>query len=157
MALNEHDAIRELLPLAAAGALDEQEEKLLRTHLADCAECTAAFEEWRLLGRGLKRLPVPMASHGLVERTRAQMRAQLAEAAEQRTRPWVLGFLVLLSWTLTAATWPLLRLFSGSFSWLDLSYRSTWMALGIFTLAGWIAAAIVGVTYNRARTGRLVA
>ena len=157
MALNEHDAILELLPLAAAGALDEQEEKFLRTHLAACAECAAAFEEWRLLGRGLKRLPVPMASQELVESTLAKMRAQLADAAEQGAKPWVLGFLVLLSWTLTAATWPLLRLISGSFSWLDLSYRSTWMALGIITLAGWIAAAIIGVAYSRAKTGRLMA
>lgn len=155
--MNEHDQVRELLPLGAAGALDRQEEDLLRTHLAGCPECRAASEEWRLLGRGLKRLPVPMAAHELVERTRSLVHARLVGAAEETTRPWVLGFLVLLSWTLTAVTWPLLRLVSGSLSWLDLGYRGTWMILGIVTVAGWAAAAVIGVTYNRARTGRLVA
>ncbi len=45
--MNDHDRIRELFPLAAAGALDESEERDLSAHLASCADCAAELEGWQ--------------------------------------------------------------------------------------------------------------
>ncbi|MBZ5702223.1 MAG: zf-HC2 domain-containing protein [Acidobacteriia bacterium] len=144
--MKEHDAIRELLPLAAAEALEEKEQRRIEEHLPACAACTAELERWRALGRGLKRLPTPPAPALLVERTRQQMQVQLAAAAERATKPWVLGFLVALSWTLVAATWPLLRLLAAVVAgWLDPGFRSLWMGVASYTLAGWAAGGLAAI------------
>ncbi len=117
--MSEHDAIRELLALAAAD---------------------------RVLGHGLRRLPTPQAPAMLVERTRQQIQLQLAAAAEHATNPWLLGFLVLLSWTLTIASWPIVRLVTqGMTSWLDLGFRGAWMNLVIYTLVGWAVGGAVAL------------
>jgi anti-sigma factor RsiW len=81
--MNEHDAMRELLPLAAAEGLDGKEQRLLEEHLHGCAACSAELDRWRTLGHGLRRLPTPQAPAQLVERTRQQIQLQLA-AAEER-------------------------------------------------------------------------
>src|SRR5713101_6323667 len=136
--MSEHDAIRELLALAAADALEEKERRRVEAHLPGCAECSAKLDRFRVLGRGLRRLPTPQAPAMLVERTRQQIQLQLTAATEQATNPWLLGFLVLLSWTLTIASWPIVRLVTqGMTSWLDLGFRGAWMNLVIYTLVGW--------------------
>ena len=68
--MNEHDAMRELLSLAAAGALDAAEQAKLGGHLAGCPACAAELDAWRELAGSLKRLPTPQAPLGLVERVR---------------------------------------------------------------------------------------
>jgi anti-sigma factor RsiW len=157
MDMNEHDAIRELLPLAAADALEEKERRLVEAHLPACADCSAELDRWRALGHGLRRLPTPQAPAALVERTRQQIQLQLAAATGQAANPWLLGFLVLLSWTLTVATWPIVRLLTqGITSWLDLGFRATWISLLGYTLAGWAIGgfAAIAVALRRASTRR---
>lgn len=155
--MNEHDAIRELLPLAAADALDEKERRLVEAHLPACAECSAEFDRWRALGHGLRRLPTPQAPAVLVERTRQQIQLQLAAATGQAANPWLFGFLVLLSWTLAVATWPVVRLLTqGAASWLEWGFRSAWMSLLTYTFAGWAIGglAAVAVALRRASARR---
>jgi anti-sigma factor RsiW len=155
--MTEHDAIRELLALAAADALEEKERRRVEAHLPGCAECSAKLDRFRALGHGLRRLPTPQAPAMLVERTRQQIQLQLAAAAERATNPWLLGFLVLLSWTLTIASWPIVRLLTqGMTSWLDLGFRSAWMNLVIYTLAGWAmgGAVALAVAVRRASARR---
>ena len=155
--MNEHDAMRELLPLAAAEGLDGKEQRLLEEHLHGCAACSAELDRWRALGHGLRRLPTPQAPAQLVERTRQQIQLQLAAAKERTTNPWLLGFLVLLSWTLGVATWPVLRLLTqGVTSWLELGFRSAWVSLLGYTLAGWAIGglAAVAVALRRASARR---
>jgi anti-sigma factor RsiW len=54
--MNEHEKIREQMPLATAGALDDSEERELSGHLSACGDCSAEFEQWRELGAGLRRM-----------------------------------------------------------------------------------------------------
>ena len=144
--MSEHDAIRELLPLAAADALDEKELRRVEDHLRTCAACAAELDVWQRLERGLRRLPTPQAPTLLVERTRMQLRAQLAARQEHKSNAWVLGFLVLFSWTLVLATWPVFRLLSsGTASWLDLSFQSAWIAVAGYTLLGWVVGGATAV------------
>ncbi len=44
--MNEHDRLRELVPLYAAGQLDEPECEEIKIHLAGCAECQADYAMW---------------------------------------------------------------------------------------------------------------
>lgn len=156
--MNEHDAIRELLPLAAAETLDEKEQRRLEQHLLSCPDCSAELDQWRALGHGLRRLPTPQATAVLLERTRQQMRAQLADAAERSANPWVMGFLVLLSWTFALATWPIVRfLTAGALGWLDMSFRSAWLGLVGYTMLGWIVAAVAAIFLDRRPAGRRTA
>lgn len=155
--MTEHDAIRELLALAAADALEEKERRRVEAHLPGCAECSAELDRFRALSHGLRRLPTPQAPAMLVERTRQQIQLQLAAADERATNPWMLGFLVLLSWTLTIASWPIVRLVTqGMTSWLDLGFRSAWVNLVIYTLAGWAmgGAVALAVAVRRASARR---
>ena len=55
-AIREHEKIRELLALAAAGALDEKEEQLVTRHLRKCETCAAEQETWSMIGSALRRL-----------------------------------------------------------------------------------------------------
>ncbi len=155
--MNEHESIRELLALAAAGALDENEQRKLDRHLVECSACNAELDAWRGLAASLKRLPTPQAPSMLVERTRSRVALELAAIAERRKSYWVMAFLVLFSWTVTLVTWPVVRLLSGGvLSWLDLSFNQTWFGLAGYTALGWVtagvAAAVLGL--RRRREGR---
>ena len=154
--MSEHDRIRELVPLAAADALAENERKLLEGHLAVCPECRAEIEGWGLLTASLKRLPTPQAPAGLVERARARIAARMTEEAEQRSNRRVLAFLVLFAWTTVLAGWPIFRLLSeGMMSWLDVRFAHTWFWLVGYTVLGWVAAAVAAVMLGvRQRAGR---
>ncbi len=157
--MNEHDAIRESLALAAAGALDAAEKAKLDRHLAGCAACATELDAWRELAGSLKRLPTPQAPPSLVERVRTRVERQLAVEAERRSSRWVLAFLLLFTWTVTLVTWPIVRLLTGGvLSWLDLSFNHTWFSLAAYTAVSWVttgvAAALLGL--RRRREGRLV-
>jgi anti-sigma factor RsiW len=141
--MNEHDAIRELLPLAAAGALDERDQRRVEEHVRTCAECAAELDRWWALERGLRRLPTPQAPALLVERTRMRIRAELLERAERAVNPWLMGFLVLFSWTLVLATWPVVRWLGGGSAGgqipaVDIGLDRAWLAFVGYTLAGWV-------------------
>ena len=155
--MNEHESIRELLALAAAGALDEDEQRELGRHLAECSACNAELDAWRGLAASLKRLPTPQAPSMLVERTRSRVALELAAIAERRKSYWVMAFLVLFSWTVTLVTWPVVRLLSGGvLSWLDLGFNQTWFGLAGYTALGWLTAGVAGavLAVRRRREGR---
>lgn len=157
--IGEHEALRELLPLAAADALDEAEQHALKQHVAECSNCAAELENWSTLAVGLKRLPTPQAPALLAEHTRARVVSRMAALAEQRTDHWVIAFLVLLAWAVTLGTWPIVRLFSdGLLSWLDWGFNQTWFGLATYAGAVWVtagvAAAMLGL--RKQREGRLV-
>ena len=144
--MNEHERIREQMPLASAGALDASEERELSQHLAGCAECSAEFERWRELGAGLRRLPTPRAPAALVERTRVQLVAITIERKEQRSTRRTMVWLVLFAWTTVIATWPVLKLISsGAASALDLNFVRTWHVLIGITIFGWVAAGAAAI------------
>jgi anti-sigma factor RsiW len=152
--MNDHDEMHKLLPLAAAGALEAQEQRQLEAHLRDCAACAAELERWSELGTALRHLPTPQPPALVIERVRARAEAELAAQAEGRWNFGMLVFLVLFSWTLTLASWPIVRLMTeGMFGWLKL--QQTWLALAVYTAVAWltagVAAALLGLRQRAAR------
>ena len=71
--INDHMRAREWMPLAAANALDDGEERELSAHLASCAECAAEFDGWRELGTAMRRIPTPQAPAALLQRVRVSL------------------------------------------------------------------------------------
>lgn len=139
--MNEHEKFLRQLPLAAAGALEAEEQRQLDEHLRGCAACAAEAERWTELAGALRRLPTPQPSPAVVERARARAQAELAVQAEERWDYQVLVFLVLFSWTLVLASWPIVQLLSeGILGFLNL--QQTWLGLVAYTVMGWMGAAV---------------
>jgi anti-sigma factor RsiW len=157
--MGKHAKIREQMPLATAGALDDSEERELSGHLSTCGDCSAEFEQWRELGAGLRRMPTPQAPSAMVERVRATLMAQVMARAEQRSNRRTMVWLVLFAWTTTLATWPILRLIShDAETWLNLNFVHTYHILIGFTVFGWVAAGVAaGVLGARHRFERRLA
>jgi anti-sigma factor RsiW len=155
--MSEHDEIRDLLSLAAAGALDQEEEQRVAQHLRTCSTCATELDNWQSLTSGLRRLATPQPSAGLIERTRAAAAWQFAAEGERRWNQGVILFVVLFAWTLTLATWPLVRLVTGGvMDWLQPGFGHTWTGLVGYTamvwLTGGIAAGTLAVRRRRERS-----
>lgn len=139
--MTSHDDFRKLLPLAAAGALDAREQHELDAHLRECPACAAQLGRYADIAAALRRLPTPQPSPAVVERARARAQAEFAAHAEERSNFVVMFFLVLFSWTVTLATWPVVRLATeGMLGWFNL--QQTWLGLAGYTLLGWITAGV---------------
>jgi anti-sigma factor RsiW len=154
--LNEHEQAREWMPLAAASALDDGQERQLSAHLASCSECAAEFEGWRDLGAAMRRIPTPQAPVALVQRVRVNLVAYAMQQAERRTNWRVMAWLILFAWTATLATWPVMKFVSqGAASWLDLSFVHTMHLLIGYTIVSWLcaaaAAAVLGLRHRQDR------
>ncbi len=153
-----HDTLRGWLSLAVAGALEPDEQAELDRHVAGCAECAAELERWRVLAGGLKRLPTSQPSPMLVQRVRASLEMAAAERIEKQRNRATLVFLVLFSWMLTLAGWPIARLVSQSMThWLDISVRAAWVDLVWYTALTWLTAGVAAVMlmWQRRRERRI--
>ncbi len=146
--MDEHVEIRDLLTLAAAGALDAASQRRVEDHLRQCSDCRVELELWQQLTGALEALPTPQAPLGLVERTRRQMEACANALAEQRRNRALLAWLTVFAWVSTFLTWPLFQLFGGQLAgFLDMSWTNTGLAqvwLGYMVVA-WMGTAIVAV------------
>ena len=103
--MTEHDQIRELLTLAAAGALTSPEEQRVALHLRSCQACSQDMETWQSMARDLRRLPTPQPSAALFERTRLLAEQKLAEEAEYRWQRGVMVFVVTFAWVLISSSY----------------------------------------------------
>jgi anti-sigma factor RsiW len=74
--MRDHESVRQLLALGAAGLLDAGEERLLREHTRLCAACAAELDEYAALTAGLAALPAPLPPANLGARTAALMAAE---------------------------------------------------------------------------------
>jgi len=140
--MSEHDTIRELLALAAAGALTPAEEQRVAEHLPSCIACLNELEAWRPIAGELRRLPTPQPSPWLAQATRARVEAELAEQAEHGWNCRFLTVVVAFSWLLTMASWPVWRVVSGR----------PWIGL-VFTALGWFAGGVAAVLLGVRRRG----
>ncbi len=147
------DEIRDLLALAASGALDGKAEQRVAEHARICAVCAAELDGFQMLARGLRRLPTPQPSSNVVERARARAEFRMAEESEQRSNRKVLMLLIGFAWTLIVVSWPIVRLLSGGIqTWLTARVPQSWYAFAGFTGLGWLAAgaaAIILAWHNR--------
>jgi anti-sigma factor RsiW len=151
--MDEHALVRDLLTLAAAGALDAAEQRQIQGHLRSCASCRAEFEAWGRVAGALEALPTPQAPPGLVERTRRQIERNAALAGEQRQQRWLFFWLTVFAWATTVLSWPLFG-FLGSrvgrfvdLSWTHVSAGEAW--IGYMFLVGTIGALAVGLLGSR--------
>jgi hypothetical protein len=74
--MNDHELIRPLLALGAAGLLDAEGERRLREHTATCAECSAELETFAKIAGALGGLPVSAPPPDLLWRTQALLAAE---------------------------------------------------------------------------------
>lgn len=144
--MTEHDKIRELLALAAAGALTSPEEERVTRHLRSCEACSQHMETWQSIARDLRRLPTPQPTRALFERTRLLAEQKLAEEAEYRWQRGVMVFVVSFAWVLTIVSWPVVRLVTGGLlSLLDPQLNRTWITFAGFTAVVWLAGGTAAV------------
>ncbi len=142
--------VRELLALAAAEALDPEDERRVTAHLALCADCAAEAAQWRHLAREVGRLPAPKASRALVARTVEAVEERLAERAERAWNRAALGFLVAFAWTLAVVSWLVIDLVAGGLAVrLGGPVGPTAAWYGAFLMAGWLSAGAAAVLLGR--------
>ncbi len=144
--MSEHDKIRRLLALAAAGALTSTEEKQVAEHVRSCSACSNELEAWQPIASELRRLPTPQPSSWLVQATLARAEAKLAEQAEQDWNRRVMIFVLSFAWLLTIASWPAFHFVSGRLgSLLGLHFTRTGISFAAFTALGWLAGGVAAV------------
>ena len=151
---HEHNEIRDLLTLAAAGALSGEEQKQVEEHLRQCGECQAEFAAWSGLTGALQQMPTPQAPMGLVERTRRELEKQAALGAERRQQRWLFFWLTVLAWATTLLTWPLFKLFGsrvGEFADLSSTHITTGGAWISYILLTWTISILVAGLLGRRR------
>jgi len=150
--MSEHESMREFLALAAAGALDGEQQRRLQEHSRDCPICRHELEIWSAYSQGLRRLPQPPAPGQLMERTRARVLQERAAAADRRWNDLMLGALALFAWTVGLSFWFLLRIFSGGdlvIMGANLVRLGTWSALS--TVLVWLTAAAAALALGKRR------
>lgn len=156
--MNDHEKIREMLSLLAAGVLDPYEEKQVMDHLCSCESCGGELEDWKLLAGGLRRLPTPQPRALVVERTRARAQIRLNEELEHRWNRNVMIGLVGFAWLLTLLSWPVVRFVSGGLlAMLDPRFSHTWIVFAVFTAGAWIAGGAAAVILSLQRRERRLA
>jgi anti-sigma factor RsiW len=143
--MSQHDQIRELLALAAAGALTTAEEKQVAEHVRSCIACSTELEAWRTIATDLRRLPTPQPSSRLVQATLARAETKFAEQAEHDWNGRVMILALAFAWLLTVASWPVFRFVSGHFgSLLGPQFRMG-VDFAAFTALGWLAGGVAAV------------
>jgi len=157
--MNDHEEIRGLLPLVAAGAADAAEEKKVRMHLARCAACVAELESWQGLATGLRALPTPQPPAELVERVRVQAARELAAQAESWRGQAVIACLVLSAWGVAIVSWPAVRwMLAAVFGWSGGLTVGTWgWLVGSASLAWLMGGALLVLAARRRQMERSAA
>jgi predicted anti-sigma-YlaC factor YlaD len=152
MAMNEHDKIRELLALAAAGALTAAEEKRVAEHVQSCITCLNELDAWQPIVTGLRQLPTPQPSSRLAEATLARVEAKLAEQAEHDWTRRVIILVVALAWLMTIVSWVALHFVSGRFG-SSLGPQFAWISFAAFTALAWVAGGVAAVMLGARQRG----
>jgi hypothetical protein len=156
--MNLHESIRELLPLAAAGALEPAEERRVREHVRECPACAADLETLLALGDGLRHLPSVAPSAELLARTQALVTAEMTSRAEGRMADILMGVTALLGWTVTFTAWVAWRLItSGGPALMNSNWINVAVWLGGSTVFAWMTAGAAVLMLGRhGRLGRSV-
>lgn len=137
-----HDEIRELLSLAAAGALEAAEQRRVDEHTATCAECAA---EWVALGAvtgAMRTLPAPRVPVGLATRAMARVRARQGAAVEERVSGAIVVFLALFSWTVMLLPWMISHVTGNALVMWGIRISDPLILLGGSTLLAWVTGGV---------------
>jgi predicted anti-sigma-YlaC factor YlaD len=107
--MSDHEQVRQLLALSAAGLLDAGEERLVCEHARQCTACAAELEEFAALSAGLSALPVPQPAADLVWRTAALLAAE----ADRREGSIFAGAAAIVACVCVLLTAQILRVLAG--------------------------------------------
>ena len=153
--MTEHESVRAMLALAAAGALAPEEVRRVEQHAQGCELCRRDLETWAAYTQGLSQLPQPAAPKGLVQRTQARILRDRAHAADRRRSELLLGALVVFGWASGWVFWTLARVATGG----NLNVLGTNLVSGltwslVSTVLVWMTAATAALMLGRRREMR---
>jgi anti-sigma factor RsiW len=148
--MKEHLITQELLTLAAAGVLNEAEQRQVEQHLQGCEACRAEFDEWIRVAGALKELPIPQAPPRLVVQTQ-RLLTHFAGIKRRQSSQAGIALLIASSWVFALMTIELFRLFDMPLAeWLKISATTAWITyIGLTWLAAAIAAGLLGKHWRR--------
>ena len=150
--MTEHESIRDLLALAAAGVLETADQLRVDRHTRECEACRKELATWSVYAQQLHGLPQPAVPVQLVERTRARVLRQHAAMAERRGNELTLLFLVLFSWIVGLTSWYLLRMVTGGALRI---FGSNILSPAMWSLSStvllWASAAVAAVALGKSR------
>jgi predicted anti-sigma-YlaC factor YlaD len=154
--MNDHNQIRNLLPLQVAGGNSREEQMRVDDHLRQCSDCRSELASLRALAADLKSIPAPQPMFGLAQRTRARIMAEMAAKAERRQNQRNLALLIAFAWIVTALTFMAGKYLAQDIAaWLKMS-PSAWVNAFIwYTIFSAIASiAFAGLVARRHRNDR---
>ncbi len=130
--MKDHDYLKELLPLGAAGALSEAERAEVARHIAQCPSCAGELEQLKELVPELAKFPVPAVPVWLPRKTILLVKQRRRAIEDRRWNNRLLAFLVAFSWLTSLASWPIVHLVAGAglLSWLAFSVVFGWITAG---------------------------
>jgi Putative zinc-finger len=153
--MTEHESVRAMLALAAAGALGPEEVRRIEQHAQGCELCRRDLETWAVYAQGLGKLPQPSAPEGLVQRTQARILQERSEAGARWRHELFLGALVIFGWAAGWAFWTLARAITGgSLNVLGANLVSGLAWSVVSTVLVWMTAATVALMIGRRRETR---
>jgi len=144
--MNEHESIRAMLALAAAGALDPAESTRVERHANVCDDCRRELETWSRYAYGLREL---------MERTRTRLLQERAVAEGRRWNGLMLGVLVVFGWATGLTLWILVRVFTGAVLTVfgaNLVSGLTWSLVSV--VLSWMTAAAAALMLGKSRQMR---
>jgi anti-sigma factor RsiW len=153
--MTEHESVRTMLALAAAGVLGPEDVRRVEQHTQDCEVCRRDLETWAAYTQGLRKLPQPSVPEGLVQRTQARILQERAHAADRRKSELMLGALAIFGWGAGWALWTLVRAVTGgslNVFGANLVNGLTWSLVSM-VVAG-ITAATAALMLGRGREAR---
>jgi hypothetical protein len=109
-----HETWHEQLALSAAGLLDAAEERRVREHVRECADCAAELEALGDLAAALSILPAPAPPSDLLSRTHALVAAD----RDRREAQWLAIGSAICAATLTATACLLSQPYLGPLVWV---------------------------------------
>lgn len=148
--MSEHESVRKMLPLAAAGALGIGESRQVEQHVSECESCGREMEIWRLYSQGLQRQPQPVAPADLLLRAQARIRNDRAADLDRRRDAQMLGILAVFSFASSIASWLVVNaLTGGAFIVFGLNWVSPVPWFVISGVLVWMTAAVAALTLGR--------
>jgi hypothetical protein len=148
--MSDHESVRKMLPLAAAGALDGGEIRQVEQHVRECDSCAHEWEIWRLYAQGLGQQPQPVLPSDLVLRTQARILNERAMAMDRRRDAQVLSILAVFSFASSMASWSAVYALTGG---AFVVFGTNWVSpIPWFLISGvlvWMTAAVAALTLGR--------
>ena len=137
--MSNHESVRDLLALSAAGLLDPDEERLVREHSRQCAACTAELDSYAALSDGLSQLPPPQPPADLVRRTSLLLAAE----SDRRQGAFLAGAAAIFAFVFVVLMGQTLRILIGD------SAALAWLLWASISSVFGMASALVLVSRRR--------